>query len=206
MTLTCLTCKQKGFRSLDEMQYHAEEHHAWCTICKTTFPDATAVQAHRQDRPYTCTFCFRCFASKLGLEDHLKTATAHSVKEKGLLQPKSSAWGVGPYFGCNLCSEQYQALHQLQHHRREGHAEFFGTAALNSASTPSTAVTKPSPVKPTAQSTPKTAPPKLKPSPSRPIAQSSVKVASPTRPPKPTPTPRQEALDYVDSVRVSPHS
>lgn len=29
--------------------------------------------------------------------------------------------GTSPFFGCNLCDEQFQVLHQLAHHRRVGH-------------------------------------------------------------------------------------
>lgn len=184
------------------MQYHAEEHHSWCTVCKTTFPDPAAAQTHRQERPYTCTFCFRCFASKIGIEDHLKTSKVHGVKEKGLLQPKSSAWGVGPYFGCNLCSEQYQVLHQLQHHRRQDHAEFFGTAALSVGST-ATVVTKPSPSKLTGPSVLKVTTPTYSASPPKPKAQSSAKSVMSSLPQKVTTPQRDYAQEYIDLVRVS---
>lgn len=183
MTLTCLTCKKKGFRTLDEMQYHAEEHHSWCIVCKTTFTDAEQVEAHRRELPYTCTFCFRCFSSQVGLEDHLKTSKVHLVKEKGLLEPKSNEWGAGPHFGCNICSDQYQQLHQLQHHRRQQHEEFFGTPTWAVSRSKTTTLSGPSPT------------------------NASVSVGTNATSPKPSqkddPTARREAFEYVDMVKVS---
>ncbi|KAJ9091443.1 hypothetical protein QFC20_007633 [Naganishia adeliensis] len=181
MTLTCLTCKKKGFRTLDEMQYHAEEHHSWCIVCKTTFTDAAQVEAHRRERPCTCTFCFRCFSSQVGLEDHLKTSKVHLVKEKGLLEPKSNGWGAGPYFACNICSDQYQQLHQLQHHRRQQHEEFFGTPTSAVPRSRTTTSSGPSPINAS--------------------VFIGTNATSPSRSRKDDPTARREAFEYVDMVK-----
>lgn len=129
MTLTCLPCRKKGFRTLDEMQYHAEEAHDWCGICKTVFPSPDEVQAHRKARPWGCVFCFRCFDSRVGLEDHRRTAGVHRAYPVSGREETSSASGGNPFFRCHLCSEQYQLLHQLQHHRRLVHHDRFGPAS-----------------------------------------------------------------------------